>query len=85
MGVSRRHLGLDTQGGVVAEHAAIVYAPRKRRDRFPQGCVEITASEAEALRDANPAAHRYPAIVLGPSRSSEGQMLYYLVRWLGGE
>ena len=34
----------------------------------------------EAHADARPGWH--PALVMGPSRSSEGVRLYYLVRWL---
>ena len=42
--------------------------------------MEVLASEDEALRRAGENLH--PAIVIGPSRSSEGFRLYYLVRWL---
>lgn len=85
MGVKREHIGLDTGAPVVRESFGVVYAPGKRRDRFPQGCVECVASEVEALTRADAVLNRFPAVVLGPSRSSEGQMLYYLVRWLGNE
>jgi hypothetical protein len=42
--------------------------------------VQVVASAEEALAGAGPGAH--PARVCGPSRSSEGFRLYYLVRWL---
>lgn len=85
MGVKKEHIGLDAGASVVREAYGVVYAPGRRRDRFPQSCVHTVASAEEALREADPAAHRFPAVVLGPSRSSEGQMLYYLVRWLEKE
>jgi hypothetical protein len=73
---------LDPETAVVAERHAIVYAPRRTRDRFPDSCVELVDSSASALAEADPARHRYPAVVMGPSRSSEGVRLYYLVHWL---
>ena len=62
------------------EGPALISSPGKTRKRFPEGVVETVASEAEALRRAGENLH--PAIVVGPSRSSEGFRLYYLVRWL---
>jgi len=38
-----------------------------------------------ALEGANPGKNIYPARVIGPSRSSEGLRLYYLVCWLDEE
>lgn len=73
---------LDPETSVVNECCAVIYAPRRTRDRFPQGCVMVLESEQAARTAADPSAHRHAALVLGPSRSSEGQMLYYLVRWL---
>ena len=62
------------------EVPALIRSPSKARKRFPEGVVEAVASEGEALRRAGKDLH--PAIVIGPSRSSEGFRLYYLVRWL---
>jgi hypothetical protein len=62
------------------EVPALIRTPGKARKRFPEGVVEAVATEAEALRRAGKDLH--PAIVIGPSRSSEGFRLYYLVRWL---
>jgi hypothetical protein len=73
---------IDDETDVTGEHCAIVFAPRRARDRFPENCVELCASEAEAHSRADPARKRYPARVVGPSRSSEGLRVYYLVRWL---
>ena len=62
------------------EVPALISAPGKARKRFPEGVVETVASEDEALQRA--CENRHPAIVIGPSRSSEGFQIYYLVRWL---
>lgn len=67
---------------VIDEHYAIVYAPRRSRDRFAENTVQIVASEEEARQAANPDEKRYAAKVIGPSRSSEGLRLYYLSGWL---
>ncbi len=73
---------IDPYAKIVEECFAVVYAPRRKRDRFPEDCVEVVADEQAALDAADPAAKRYPAIVMGPSRSSEGFRLYYLEKWL---
>jgi hypothetical protein len=73
---------LDPEGGVAQEHYAVIYAPRRERGRFAEECVEVMASEAEALAAAEPAKKRFAAKVIGPARSSEGFRLYYLVCWL---
>lgn len=70
---------------LVQKHWAVVSVTRGKRKRFPENCVETVASEALALACADPAAHRHAAEVMGPSRSSEGFRLYYLVRWLQDE
>jgi hypothetical protein len=78
-------IGLDPESKVVNECFALIYAPRRARDRFPENCVTVVDSEAAALSGANSANNLYPARVIGPSRSSEGFRLYYLVCWLGEE
>ena len=80
-----RGVYIDPESKVVDEHFAVVYAPRRGRDRFPENCVEIMQNEFAALAAADPAAKRYAARVMGPSRSSEGLRLYYLVAWLDDE
>lgn len=62
------------------EVPALIRSPNKTRKRYPEGVVETVASEAEALERAEAGLH--PAIVIGPSRSSEGFRIFYLVRWL---
>ena len=73
---------IDPDSDVVDEHFAIIYAPRRARDRFPENCVDIVESEQHAREAANPDKKRYAAKVVGPSRSSEGFRLYYLEQWL---
>jgi len=64
----------------IKELPALIRSPNKTRKRYPEGVVETVASEDEALERA--AENLHPAIVIGPSRSSEGFRIYYLVRWL---
>jgi len=73
---------LDPEGRVVEERFAVIYAPRRARDRFPESCVTLADSADSACAAADPAKNQFPAVVMGPSRSSEGLMLYYLVTWL---
>ena len=73
---------VDPETDVVNQHFAVVYAPRRKRDRFPVACVQVLDSEQQAREAAAPERKRYAAKVVGPARSSEGQSLYYLVAWL---
>jgi hypothetical protein len=41
--------------------------------------VEIVADLETAIAQANPDDKFYPAKVVGPARSSEGAMLYYII------
>ena len=72
----------DKDSTVVNEVFAVIYAPRRKRDRYPENCVEVVASKEQALALADANAKRYAAKVLGPARSSEGLKLFYLVDWL---
>jgi hypothetical protein len=73
----------DIEARVVGTSAVVIYSPSgKKRTRFPEGVVEVFGSEAEALAHADPVNSRHAAIASGPSRSSEGFKLFYLVRWL---
>ena len=72
----------DPEGGVSKEQFAVVYAPRAKRHRFSANCVEIMGSEQEAVAQAQPSKDRFAAKVLGPSKSSEGQLIFYLIEWL---
>ena len=73
---------IDPYAKIVEECFAVVYAPRRKRDRFPEDCVEVVADKEAAIEGADADQKRYPAVVMGPSRSSEGFRLYYLVEWL---
>ena len=72
----------DDQSDLVQEHYAVIYAPGKSRDRFPENCVTIYESAESAMQAADTEKDLVAAKVVGPSRSSEGFMLYYLLRWL---
>ena len=73
---------VDDQSDLVQKQYAVVFTPRRQRNRFPENCVEVCADEAAARAGADPARGRHAALVYGPSRSSEGFRLYYLVHWL---
>ena len=61
---------------------AVVYVPKRSRNRFSANCVEIKSCAADALDAADPNKKYFAARVSGPSKSSEGQFIYYLVEWL---
>ena len=61
---------------------AVVYVPKRSRNRFAASCVEIKDCAADALDDADLDNKHFAARVSGPSKSSEGQFIYYLVEWL---
>jgi hypothetical protein len=73
---------LDPDGRVADERFAIVYAPKRVRDRVPEGNVQVVETEAAALAAADPEKKLFPARVIGPARSSEGVSVYYIVCWL---
>ena len=72
----------DNQTNLVEEHYAVIYSPSKRRQRFPDNCVTLYDNDLAAIEAADEAKNLYAAKVIGPSRSSEGFMLYYLAHWL---
>ncbi len=72
----------DPETKVSQDHYAVVYVPRRSRKRFAASCVKLKANREEALEQANPTSKYYAAIVIGPSKSSEGQYVYYLREWL---
>ena len=73
----------DPQTGVSQERYAVIFTPRKDRKRFPAACVEIFDTLEAALAASDPDNKRHAARVVGPSKSSEGQYIYYLLMWLG--
>lgn len=72
----------DPETNVSVESYAVIYTPKQSRKRFSAGCVEIVSEADEALARADESRKLYAARVLGPSKSSEGQYIYYLVEWL---
>jgi hypothetical protein len=74
--------GLDPAIDAVPEAAAVIYAPGRRRQRFPETCVRIHPDDASAMAAADPQAGHHAALVRGPCISSEGFRVYFLVRWL---
>jgi hypothetical protein len=88
----RGYVPPDPDGGVSEVQFAVVYAPKHAEEnknlskrvnkRFSANCVEIKASAEEAFVASNIQNNLYPAKVLGPSKSSEGQFIYYLVEWI---
>ncbi|MES9897887.1 MAG: hypothetical protein ABW148_02560 [Sedimenticola sp.] len=72
----------DPDSTLVKRQFAVVYTKKRGRKRFPENCVEIVTSEEEALDMSDSDSAKYPAIVVGPSRSSEGIRLFYLLEWL---
>jgi len=77
-----RGIEIDPDAPVIDEQYAVVHVPRRSRDRVPEGSVQIMESAEAALAAAEPERKRYAARVVGPSRSSEGLRLYYIVEWL---
>jgi hypothetical protein len=72
----------DSQTNLVQEHYAVIYTPKKSRNRFPENCVTVCDTEMAAIEAADKEKGLFAAKVIGPSRSSEGFMLYYLAHWL---
>lgn len=73
---------LDPQTQVSKPEFAVVYVPKRSRKRFSANCVDIKKSKGDALKSADNENKKYAAIVIGPSKSSEGQYIYYLGEWL---
>ena len=72
---------IDPESRALQERWVLIHTPRRGRRRFPEGCVTPLESEQAALEAADPGRNLHPALVYGPSVSSEGQRIYYLVRW----
>jgi len=72
----------DPQTNVSTIQYAVVYVPRRSRKRFAASCVDIKQNRQEAIEQSDPDSKKYAAVVIGPSKSSEGQYIYYLKEWL---
>jgi hypothetical protein len=83
MAVAITSLITDPESPLVQTCYAVIYSPQRNRGRFPETCVQIHVSEAAAYAAARPEQGYHAAVATGPSRSSEGLRLFYLVRWLG--
>ncbi len=64
------------------EEFAIIRLKSRKRDRIPGTNVTVVASMEEALEGADSAQDLYAAKVAGPARSSEGYLLYYIIKIL---
>lgn len=76
-----KDLHLEQAAGV-DERYAVVYVPGRNRKRFSENCVRVVGTAAAAIAEADAEKGFHPAIVIGPSRSSEGFRLFYLKAWL---
>ena len=76
------HVVVDPESTSLQERCALIKTPRKNRKRYPEACVRLMPSEETARAAADDSRNLHPAIVYGPSVSSESQRIYYLVRWL---
>lgn len=76
------HVIVDPESTSLQQRFALIKTPRTNRKRYPEACVSIVASEADARDGADVKRNLHPALVYGPSVSSESQRIYYLVRWL---
>lgn len=72
----------DPETQVSREAFAVISTPRPSRTRFPAACVEIVDSADDAREKAQASEKRHAARVVGPSKSSEGQYIFYLIEWL---
>ena len=72
----------DPEGGVSKIQYAVVYVPKRSRNRFAANCVEIKDSAEQAEASSDPKNKKFAAKLVGPSKSSEGQCIYYLLEWL---
>jgi len=73
---------VDSDSRVVQHKFAVIYAPKRSRGRFAETCVFIMETELDAIEEENVEKHLYAAKVIGPSKSSEGQRIYYLEEWI---
>ena len=78
----RGFVPVDPETEVSQERFAVINTPRPTRKRFPAGCVEIVDAPERAIELAARHDNYHAARVIGPSKSSEGQYIYYLVEWL---
>lgn len=73
---------VDPETDLVENHFAVIPRGKRARNRFPETVVELHPSREQAIAASDPGNNRFAAEVYGPSRSSEGFRLYYLVKWI---
>lgn len=73
---------MDPQTKVSQPQYAVVYVPKRSRKRFAASNVTVVETKAQAIEQADPDNKHFAAVVIGPSKSSEGQFIYYLGEWL---
>ena len=73
---------VDPESKSLAHRFVLIKTPRKSRKRYPEGCVYVMESETAAIEGKDENKNLHPAVVYGPSSSSESQRIYYLVKWL---
>jgi hypothetical protein len=74
--------GIDRQTKTQQLFYAVVYIPKRSRDRFQASCIQLCQDKEDALLKANIDKKWFPAQIYGPSKSSEGLIMYYLNQWL---
>ncbi len=77
------YLDPHPKANAAKQHFAVIYSPRKKRDRFPSTTVTLYESKEQAIAEQDHNRKLYAAEVIGPSKSSEGFKIFYLVEWLG--
>ncbi len=73
---------LSEPNGLARESFALVRIGRREAKRFPESCVTLIPTAEEARCQADPSRRLRAAQVYGPSPSSEGVRVFYLLRWL---
>jgi hypothetical protein len=76
------HLDPHPGANVAKQHFAVIYSPKRKRDRFPSTTVTLYASKDEAIAEQDHDKKLFAAEVIGPAKSSEGFKIFYLVEWL---
>ena len=69
----------NPQANFAKEQFAVVRILRLKRDRVPASNVNVVDDLQAAMEQSNPAQKLYAAKVMGPARSSEGALLYYIL------
>jgi hypothetical protein len=76
------YLDPHPDANVADRHFAVIYSPKRKRDRFPSNNVTIYETREEALLNQDHDSKLYAAEVIGPAKSSEGFVIFYLQQWL---